>query len=162
MYKRQVLNSPILSNSQFSKFVNFFGLNSTVIDCTFNKNDNLSESILRIQKESEIAVRQGVTQLILSDKEVSSEKLPMPMLLCVGAINSFLIEKKLRGYVSINVQSGEALDAHSFATLIGVGATTINPYLAFDSLYQRYSKKLFGQFSFDECIKRYILSLIHI
>ena len=83
----------------------------------------------------------------------------MPMLLCVGAINTFLIEKKLRGYVSINVQSGEALDTHSFATLIGVGATTINPYLAFDSLYQRHSKKLFGQFSFDECVQRYIKSV---
>ena len=39
------------------------------------------------------------------------------MLLCVGAINTYLIKKKLRGYVSINVQSGEALDTHSFATL---------------------------------------------
>ena len=83
----------------------------------------------------------------------------MPMLLCVGAINTFLIQKKLRGYVSINVQSGEALDTHSFATLIGVGATTVNPYLAFDSLYQRYEKKLFGQFSFDECVERYIKSV---
>ena len=83
----------------------------------------------------------------------------MPMLLCVGAINTFLIEKKLRGYVSINVQSGEALDTHSFATLIGVGATTINPYLAFDSLYQRHEKKLFGQFSFDDCVSRYIKSV---
>jgi glutamate synthase (NADPH/NADH) large chain len=74
-------------------------------------------------------------------------------LLCVGAINTFLIQKKLRGYVSINVQSGEALDTHSFATLIGVGATTVNPYLAFDSLYQRHEKKSFGQYSFDECDK---------
>ena len=62
------------------------------------------------------------------------------MLLCVGAINSFLIEKKLRGYVSINVQSGEALDTHSFATLIGVGATTVNPYLAFDSFIKDMKK----------------------
>ena len=53
-----------------------------------------------------------------------------------------LIEKKLRGYASIIVQSGEALDTHSFATLIGVGATTVNPYLAFDSLHQRYEKKI--------------------
>ena len=81
------------------------------------------------------------------------------MLLCVGSINTFLIKKKLRGYVSINVQSGEAMDTHSFATLIGVGATTVNLYLAFDSLYHRYSKKLFGQFSFDECIQRYIKSV---
>ena len=86
-------------------------------------------------------------------------KLPIPMLLAVGAINSFLIEKKLRGYVSINVQSGEAMDTHSFATLIGVGATTVNPYLAFDSLYQRHEKKLFGKFSFDECVERYIKSV---
>ena len=42
------------------------------------------------------------------------------MLLCVGSINTFLINKKLRGYVSINAQSGEAMDTHSFATLIGV------------------------------------------
>ncbi len=154
-----VLNSPILSNSQFNKFTNFFGRNSLVIDCTFSQEGNLKDSIKRIQKESEIAVRQGVTQLILTDKDLSTKKLPIPMLLCVGAINTFLIEKKLRGYVSINVQSGEALDTHSFATLIGVGATTVNPYLAFDSLYQRHEKKLFGQYSFDDCIQRYIKSV---
>ena len=154
-----VLNSPILSNSQFNKFINFFGKNSVSIDCTFLAEENLFDSIERIQKESEIAVRQGVTQLILSDKAISNKRMPMPMLLCVGAINTFLIEKKLRGYVSINVQSGEALDTHSFATLIGVGATTVNPYLAFDSLYQRHEKKLFGQYSFDECVERYIKSV---
>ncbi len=154
-----VLNSPILSNSQFEKFIKFFGKNSYIIDCTFSKNESLSVAISRIQQESEIAVRQGVTQLILSDKDISEDKLPIPILLSVGAINTFLIENKLRGYVSINVQSGEALDTHSFATLIGVGATTVNPYLAFDSLYQRHNKKLFGQFSFDECVERFIKSV---
>ena len=105
-----VLNSPVLSNSQFNKFINFFSKNSVSIDCTFSNEHNLFESIKRIQKESEIAVRQGVTQLVLSDKNISDKRMPMPMLLCVGAINTFLIDKKLRGYVSINVQSGEALD----------------------------------------------------
>ena len=42
-------------------------------------------------------------------------------------VNTHLIKKKLRGYASINAQTGEALDTHSFATLIGVGATTVNP-----------------------------------
>ncbi len=154
-----VLNSPILSNSQFNKFINYFGKNSLSIDCTFSEDENLTLAIKRIQKEAEIAVRQGVSQIILSDKGLSSKKIPMPMLLCVGAINTFLIDKKLRGYVSINVQSGEALDTHSFATLIGVGATTVNPYLAIDSLYQRHEKKLFGQYSFDDCVHRYIKSI---
>ena len=92
-----VLNSPILSNSQFNKFVNFFGKNSVSIDCTFSQKENLSESIDKIQKEAEIAVRQGATQIVLTDKEVSSERLPIPMLLCVGAINTFLIQKNLEG-----------------------------------------------------------------
>ena len=83
----------------------------------------------------------------------------MPMLLAVGAINTYLIKHKLRGYVSINVQSGEAMDTHSFATLIGVGATTVNPYLAVDGLYQRFEKKLFGKFEFEDCVSRYIKSV---
>ena len=127
-----VLDSPILSNSQFEKFINFFGKNSITIDCTFNKNENLESTIEIIRKKSEIAARQGITQLILSDKNVSEDRLLIPMLLAVGAINTHLIKNKLRGYVSINAQTGEALDTHSFATLIGVGATTVNPYLALD------------------------------
>ena len=81
------------------------------------------------------------------------------MLLSVGAINTHLIKNKLRGYASINVQTAEALDTHSFATLIGVGATTVNPYLALDSLYQRFEKKLFGKYGYDECIERFIQSV---
>ncbi len=154
-----VLESPILSNSQFEKFVNFFEKNTVVIDCTFNQEENLDDAIERIKKESEIAARQGITQLILSDKNISEKKLVIPMILSVGAINTYLIKHKLRGYVNINTQTGEALDTHSFATLLGVGATTVNPYLALDSLYQRFEKKLFGKFSYDECIKRYIKSV---
>jgi len=154
-----VLDSPILSNSQLEKFINFFGKNSITIDCTFDKNEHLENAIKKIQKESEIAVRQGVTQLILSDKNISENRLAIPMLLSVGAINAYLIKNKLRGYVSINAQTGEALDTHSFATLIGVGATSVNPYLALDSLHQRFEKKLFGNFSYDECIERFIKSV---
>ena len=77
----------------------------------------------------------------------------------VGAVHTNLVRLGLRGYVSINVQSGECLDTHSFATVIGVGATTVNPYLAFDSLYERFQKKLFGNLSFDDCVIRYIKSV---
>ena len=154
-----VLDSPILSNTQLEKFINFFGKTSVTIDCTFDKNENLEDVIKKIQKNSEIAARQGATQLILSDKNISKTRLAIPMLLSVGAINTYLIKNKLRGYVSINAQTGEALDTHSFATLIGVGATTVNPYLALDSLYQRFEKKLFGSFGYDECITRFIQSV---
>ena len=154
-----VLNSPILSNSQFQKLISFFGKDTKIIDCTFLHDENIEKSIKKIQKDAEIAVRQGSNQIILTDKNISEDKLPIPMLLCVGAINTHLIKNKLRGYVSIHVQTGEALDTHSFATLLGVGATTINPYLALDSLYQRFEKKLFGQFDYEDCVIRYIKSV---
>ncbi len=154
-----VLESPILSNSQLDKFLTFFSKNYQTIDCTFSYEETIESALNKIRIESEIAARKGVTQLILSDKNIGEKRCAIPMLLCIGAINSHLINLNLRGYVSINAQTGEAFDAHSFATLIGVGATTINPYLALDSLYQRFEKKLFRNFNFDECVKRYIKSV---
>ncbi len=154
-----VLDSPILSNSQFNKFIKYFGDNYRILDCTFNKKENIENKLNALRSKTEQLVREGIRQIILTDKNISKENLPIPMLLCIGAINTHLINLGLRGYVSINVQTADAFDTHSFATLIGVGATTVNPYLAFDSLYQRYEKKLFGNLNFDECISRYIKSV---
>ena len=154
-----VLESPILSNSQFKKFTVFFKNNLKVLDCTFDVQNNLKKRLDQLCSEAEIAVREGCKHLILSDKKISEKKAAIPMILVFGAINSKLVSLGIRGFVSINVQTGEVLDTHSFAVLLGVGATTINPYLVFDSIYQRYEKKLFGKFSYEECIQRYIKSV---
>ena len=154
-----VLDSPILSNTQFNKFVSYFGENNQVFDCTFNDEKTLEDALNNLKKDTEIAVRKGITQIVLSDKNISEKNYPIPTLLSVGAVHTNLVRLGLRGYVSINVQSGECLDTHSFATVIGVGATTVNPYLAFDSLYERFQKKLFGNLSFDDCVIRYIKSV---
>ena len=154
-----VLDSPVLSNSQFEKFISYFGTNHKIFDCTFDDGQNLEEAINNLKKETEIAVRQGITQIVLSDKNINSVRYPIPTLLSVGAVHTHLVRMGLRGYVSINVQSGECLDTHSFATIIGVGATTVNPYLAFDSLYQRFKRNLFKNLTFEDCVKRYIKSI---
>ena len=65
----------------------------------------------------------------------------------------------IRKFVSIHVKSSECLDTHYFAVLIGAGATTVNPYLTLDSIHQRFEKGLFGKFSFDECIQRYVKAI---
>ena len=118
----------------------------------------MEDALNNLKKDTEIAVRKGITQIVLSDKNISEKNYPIPTLLSVGAVHTNLVRLGLRGYVSINVQSGECLDTHSFATVIGVGATTVNPYLAFDSLYERF-QKLFGNLSFDDCVIRYIKSV---
>ena len=154
-----VLESPILSNFQFEKFTAFFKNNLKVLDCTFDIQHSLKKRLDQLCSEAEIAVREGCKHLILSDKKISEKKAAIPMILVFGAINSKLVNLGIRGFVSINVQTAEVLDTHSFAVLLGIGATTINPYLAFDSIYQRYEKKLFGTFSYEECIQRYIKSV---
>ena len=154
-----VLESPLLTNSQFEKFINYFKKSIKILDCTFNKSESLKERLKNLCLEAEIAVREGVKHLILSDKLVDQEKIPVPMILAIGAINSKLIELSIRGFTSINVQTSEVLDTHSFAVLLGIGATTINPYIALDSINQRYEKKLFGKLNFEECISRYVKSV---
>ena len=150
-----VLDSPILTNSQLKKFKNMFSEKVRIIDCTFDIKDNLRNRLEKIKEESEIAVREGANHLILSDLNISENRANVPMILAVGAVNSNLVKHRIRGYASINVQTSEAMDTHSFAVLIGVGATTINPYLAIDSICQRFEKKLFGKLDFESCVERF-------
>ena len=154
-----VLDSPILTNSQFKKFNKIFSKKIKVIDCTFEINKSLKNRIEQIREECETAVREGSTILILSDKDISQHKASIPSILSVGAVHSHLVKQGLRGYCSLNVECSDALDTHSFAILIGVGATTINPYLAIDSIYQRYEKKLFGKSDFNSCVKKFKKSI---
>ena len=81
-----VLESPILSNSQFEKFTAFFKNSLKVLDCTFNVQNNLKERLDQLCSEAEIAVREGYKHLILSDKQLSENKASIPMMLAFGAI----------------------------------------------------------------------------
>ncbi len=154
-----VLDSPILTNSQFKKFKKFFSKKTKVIDCTFDISSSLKDRIETIREESETAVREGSTCIILSDKNISNQKASIPSILTVGAVHSHLVKHGLRGYCSLNVECSDALDTHSFAVLIGVGATTVNPYLAIDSIYQRFEKKLFGKSDFESCVVKFKKSI---
>jgi glutamate synthase (NADPH/NADH) large chain len=154
-----VLDSPVLTNSQFKKFKSFFKKKVKILDCTFDVNDSLKNRIEKIREEAEIAVREGSTTLIFSDKKINTTRAALPSILVVGAVHSHLVKLGLRGYCSINVESSDILDTHSFAVLIGVGATTVNPYLAIDSIYERFEKKLFGNSDFETCVKKYKKSI---
>jgi len=75
-----VLDSPILSNSQFLKFKEYFDKSFTIIDCTFEKTSTLKKALDNIINLSEIAVREGIKQIILTDKNLNENKIPIPML----------------------------------------------------------------------------------
>ncbi|MBT3629107.1 MAG: glutamate synthase large subunit, partial [Rhodospirillaceae bacterium] len=152
------LNSPVLTNAEFDAMLRYMGDKSAWIDCTFEAGEGhneLTEAMDRIRREAEDAVRGGAVHLVLSDANTSRERAPVPMILAAGAVHSHLVEQKLRTFTSINVRSGECLDVHYFAVLIGVGVTTVNAYLAQESIAERQARGLFGDLSLDECCQRF-------
>ncbi len=156
------LESPLLTNGSFRKMKAYFGETAYELDCTLalGEQGELSETALRdgleqIKLEAEDVVRQGFSHLILTDKKCGPQSIPMPMTLAVGGVHTHLVEQGLRTYTSINVRSAECLDTHYFAVLIGVGATTVNPYLVLECIADRHERGLFGKMTLKECVENY-------
>jgi glutamate synthase (NADPH/NADH) large chain len=156
-----VLDSPFVGNAQFEAMMRQFGDRVTVIDCTFPRTGPgaagagaLQAGLARIRSEAEDAVRAGAGHVILTDRFQDAGRVPMPMILATSAVHSWLTRKGLRTFCSLNVRSAECIDPHYFAVLIGCGATTVNPYLAQDSLAQRIDKGLLDC-SLTEAVARY-------
>ena len=102
----------------------------------------LQAGLARIRAEAEEAVRAGANHVILSDMGQTADRVAMPMILATSAVHSWLTRKGLRTFTSLNVRSGECIDPHYFAVLIGAGATTVNAYLAQDSIADRVARGL--------------------
>ena len=140
-----VLESPFIANNEFEVLVKRFGDQVAFIDCSFPAGagqDALRQGLERIRAEAEDAVRSGAGQLVLTDQHQGGARVPMPMILATSAVHSWLTRKGLRTFCSINVRSAECIDAHYFAVLIGSGATTVNAYLAQDSIADRIARGL--------------------
>ncbi|NNK79108.1 MAG: glutamate synthase large subunit, partial [Litoreibacter sp.] len=152
-----VLESPFVGNTQFDLIVDQFNANMVVVDCTFDVDAGegaLRKGLERIRAEAEDAVRSGAGHIVLTDQNQSEDRAGMPMILATSAVHSWLTDKGLRTFCSLSVRSAECLDPHYFAVLIGCGATTVNAYLAEDSLADRIDRGLLDC-SLTEAVARY-------
>ena len=137
------LETPFVANAEFEEMMAHFGDTVTVIDCTFESAAGaLREGLERIRAEAADAVSSGAGHIVLTDQHQSADRVPMPMILATSAVHSGLTAKGLRTFCSINVRSAECVDPHYFAVLVGCGATTVNAYLAQDSLANRIDRGL--------------------
>src|SRR5690606_1007969 len=151
------LQSPVLSNAEFEAMRGFMGDTCADIDATFAVADGqhaLRQALERIQHEAEDAVRGGCSHLVLSDKDIGPERAAIPMILAVGAVHTHLVRQSLRTFTSLNVRTGACMDVHHFAVLIGVGATTVNAYLAQESIADRQRRGLLGSLTLEEALAR--------
>ena len=153
-----VLDSPVLTNKDWELLRDHYAPQAAHIDCTFEIDggpEALRKAIARVRAEAERAVRSGKSQLFLTDENVSASRAGITMILAAAGVHTHLVKSGLRAYASINVRSAECLDTHYFAVLIGVGATTVNAYLAQESIADRHARGLFGTRSLGECVARY-------
>jgi len=153
-----VLDSPVLTNKGWDLLKAHFGAAVAEIDCTFDAEsgaDGLRAAIARVRDEAEVAVRSGKSQLFLTDENQSAARAGITMILAAAGVHTHLMRKGLRAFATINVRSSECLDTHYFAVLIGIGATTVNAYLAQEAIADRHARGLFGALSYDDCVARY-------
>ena len=130
------VNNPILTNTDLLKIKNMKvdGFKVEVVPIVYYKNTSLERAIDRLFVEVDRAYRDGVNILILSDRGVDENHVPIPSLLAVSALNQYLVRTKKRTRVALILESGEPREVHHFATLLGYGACAINPYLAQDTI----------------------------
>ncbi|MDP3173397.1 MAG: glutamate synthase large subunit [Phenylobacterium sp.] len=153
-----VLDSPVLTNGMYERVIAAIGeVSICVIDCTMplpvaesRPGDALRANLDRIRAEAEDAALRGCSTIVLTDQGSGPDRVALPMILATGGVHSWLVQKGLRSYVSIIVRAAECLDTHYFAVLIGVGATTVNAYLAQESFLDRMERGLTGGRSLRE------------
>ena len=153
-----LLNSPVLTVPEWDALKTYLGRSAVMIDCTFDADggsDSFTDALDRIAEEAEEAVRSGCEHVLLSDQMTSRKRAPLPMILATGSVHSHLVRQQLRTFASVNVATGECLDVHHFAVLIGVGATTVNAYIAEEAIAERHERGLLPKLSLTEAVGNY-------
>ncbi|MEA9390365.1 glutamate synthase large subunit [Acerihabitans sp. TG2] len=134
---RLAFKSPILLYSDFTQLTTQEGRHyqADKLDITYDPSErDLHQTLLKLCDDAEEKVRQGTVLLVLTDRVISPNRLPVPAPMAVGAIHTRLVEKNLRCDANLIVETASARDPHHFAVLIGFGATAIYPYLAYETL----------------------------
>ncbi|HMK88717.1 MAG TPA: glutamate synthase large subunit, partial [Methylocystis sp.] len=163
--KRLEVRQPILTSGDLEKTRNIGSFEDSfdtkTLDVTYDStlgDAGMEGALARLCGRAEEAVTSGYNIIILSDRRVGPDRIPIPALLATAAVHHHLIRKGLRTSVGLVVETGEAREVHHFCCLAGYGAEAINPYLAFETLAAN-AAHLPGGVDADTAIKRYIKAI---
>ncbi|WP_173471997.1 glutamate synthase large subunit [Eubacterium ruminantium] len=126
------IDNPILSDLDLLKIekMNKEGFKVAKVSMLYYKKTPLKRVIEHLFVEVDKAYKEGANILILSDRGVDENHVAIPSLLAVAAVSRYLVKTKKTTAMSLIVESGEPREVHHFATLLGYGASAVNPYLA--------------------------------
>ena len=139
---------PILSNEELAaiKHLDYRGWKTAAIDITYQAGSGaagLTAALHRICAEAGQAIEQGYSLIVLSDRAVGPGRAPISALLAVGSVHHHLVETHARTRIGIIVETGEAREVHHHCLLTGYGADAVNPWLAFEALWDSLEKGYF-------------------
>ncbi|UOV03220.1 glutamate synthase large subunit [Pseudoxanthomonas mexicana] len=132
-----ILNSPVLSQRKLRQIVKMapYDQKHRYIDLSYHPAEGMKAAIERISAEVAQAAREGMVMVVLSDRRPQQGRPMVHALLATGAVHHHLCREGLRCDVNLIVETGTARDPHHIACLIGVGATAVYPYLAYQTLF---------------------------
>lgn len=132
------IRHPILTNTDILKLKNIDkpGFKSAVVPIIYYKGLDIEKAIEQVFVDVDKAHKDGANIIILSDRGVDEYHVQIPSLLAVSAVHQHLVKTKKRTTLSLILESGEPREVHHFATLLGYGASAINPYLAHETIKQ--------------------------
>ncbi|HEY7076085.1 MAG TPA: glutamate synthase large subunit [Solirubrobacteraceae bacterium] len=133
------MQTPILRTRELEKLrqVSSAVFASRTLDITWpvaEGPEGMAAALDRVCAEADAALAAGVNIVILSDRALSASRAPIPSLLAVAAVHHHLVREGTRLQAGLVLESGEPREVHHFATLIGYGASAINPYVMFETL----------------------------
>ena len=140
--KRLEVRQPILKNEDLEKIraigeIADNAFRTATLDITYTKGRGAAAMGKMLERLSERALRtvkSGYNIIILSDRHLSAERVPIPALLAVSSVHHHLIRQGLRTSVGLVLETGDAREVHHMCCLAGYGAEAINPYLAFETI----------------------------
>lgn len=153
---RVIFDSPVLVASDMD---NLLGLDQAhykhvLLDLNYSVDGNLKAALDALCVRVEQEVTNGAVLLVLSDRNISSDTLPIPTAMAVGAVQRTLIENSTRCDSNIIVETASVRDSHQFAVLLGTGATAVYPYLAYETIGQLVKESVLT-LSYNEAIYNY-------
>jgi glutamate synthase domain-containing protein 2/glutamate synthase domain-containing protein 1/glutamate synthase domain-containing protein 3 len=133
------ISEPVLTNDDLEKIrqVDHDVFHSRTLDATWpvaEGTEGLRKAMDRLCSEADAALAEGINILILSDRAAGRDRVPVPALLATAGVHHHLVRKGTRLKCGLIVESAEPREVHHFCTLIGYGASAVNPYLAFETL----------------------------
>jgi glutamate synthase (NADPH/NADH) large chain/glutamate synthase (ferredoxin) len=136
---QMTLDQPILRNHELETLRNVSHdvFRARTIDITWPAADGpraMEAALARICEEAHDSIAEGINIIILSDRAVGPERAPIPSLLAVAAVHHHLVREGTRLRTGLVIESGEPREVHHIATLIGYGASVVNPYVMFETI----------------------------